>query len=700
MATKAVIASRTLRLNEVQESGLMQRVIKRHGDTKTEMGFLQEKAYDGWMEERRQYRAEYANDFSHRKDPRNFAKYGPLYQSYNDSSVNLPKRAIRVYSARAREGMLNSQPLVGLMPEGEEDENKAMAVPGLKVPPDPIKLANRFWNRRLADAAADMHFRAGIEQCGVVGEVVYKITKKLAEDDDTKEPEQKIWQDGEGQPLRDTRGRFVFADEEFEPNSEALEGEVLKRDPSVVKPPDAALSDDDYPVEARMPKTMLDIQGLDYRSFICSPTAAGIHKDKTDYIAHEYDYTLDNLWKHTAGAKLTPEARAWREGLKSQSVQNKTEAGQPNEADGEKERGPSAPVVLHCAESWLTYDARGSGVCEEIYVQWDITTGHPIHYETAREMSVTGDRPFEVDRIIPVPDRWWGMSFYKLLANDHSFVDRQIVRLDSRTGTSGRFTYYRKGTLEDVEGGWDIELNSPRIHTATPLLKDGQHPVENVYLEAMDQQIWKLLEMRMQQAQLSTGTVTSGDAAAANLNPSETAAGQEMLQAESELMSSDTMQDARYGLEQTLKQSLVATFMDFRSKDEAIRQRTEEEAREMLGVENGNILIEWVKTHHPKSMLNYVKLLMTAAKNRKRAEANAQALQITTGGMPWIQLVQTAPQMAEQFKPLYKGVLETNEVEGIEGILKIPTAPTPASIMPGAPTLPNPNDPASFPAAA
>lgn len=679
----------------------MDHVQKRFKDIRTEMGYVSEDVFDGWLEERRQAWAEYDNDFEHRK---NVAKYGPLYRTFNDCSLNIPKRAIRVYKARACESLLNtgSQPFAGLLPEGEEDQRKLAAMPGVDTPPDPIKLAERLWNHKLKRAKAGLRFRESIESSAVGGEVVNKITLKFCEDDEDDE-EAQIWMDGAGEPLRDSRGMFVFATEKFEPDPERMEGEILSRDPSVIKDATCALSDETYPVEKVSKRKDLDIKGIDYRNFICSPTAADIHS--TDYIAHTFDFPLDKLWEMTAGMTLGPEARSWSEGLKSQSVTAKAGAERPNEYRGEKERGPSAPITLHLAESWLRIDTRDRGKCDEICVLWDVTTGYPIHYDVNREVTPTrtSRRPFEEQKVIPINGRWGGTGFYKLLSNEHQYTDRQLARLETRTSSSGRLTYMREGTLKDVEGGWDIDLNAPKIYTATSLLQKGEKPLEHVELPAMDERIWDLFNMRLQQSQLMSGTLTAGDAAAAGLNPSETATGQELLAAESELMSNDTTQDVRHGIEMTLQQSLIVVFANYDA----------DEAAELLGAENAKVLTEWLATIKPKDLAQHVKLLMSKSKSRMQIEANTQAIQLVTGGKPWLDLVamvaagQLSQESLDAVRPLYLGILENNDIEGADQILKFTPPPTLQMMppLPGSPTAQQPANappapPASLPAAA
>lgn len=682
MNPRVIIAPQKLRLTRAQEDRLMDHVKKRFDEIRVGMGWVGNDQFDGWLEERRQANAEFINDFEHRK---NIAKYGPLYRTFNDCSFNIPKRSIRVFKARASESLLNSQPFASLFPEGEEDTPKALPVPGATLPPDPIKLADRLWNHKLKRAEANIHFRDGIEASAVCGEVVNKVTLKPCEDDE-EEAEAQIWVDETGEPLRDARGMFVFADEKFEADPERLEGEILSRDPSVIKTNGATLSEEKFPVERVSKKYDLDIRGIDYRNFICSPTAEDIHS--TDYIAHTFDFPLDKLWEITAGQKLGPEARNWREGLKSQSTEAKTDGGKPNEHRGEKERGASGPVVLQLVESWLRFDARERGKCDEICVLWDYATQWPISYSLNREVTPTRTdrRPFEVDRVIPVAGRWYGMGFYQLLSNEHQYIDRQLARLETRTSTAGRFTYMREGTIKDVEGGWDIDLNSPKIYTVTTVLKQGEKPLEHIELPPMDERIWDLLNMRLQQAQLMSGTMTPGDMNSVKLNPSKTLGGQEMLAAESELMSNDTTQDVRRGIELTLQQTVVATFANY----------DHDEAAELLGAENAQVLTEWLAKTKPKSLMQHVKLLMTKSKNRMQMEANSQAIAIVAGQRSWVDLQmmvaqgQLPPEFLDQVRPLYQGVLEANDVENADGILKVTPMPMPAPAMPGAPSYEQP----------
>lgn len=676
MKPRVIFPPNRLKLTREQEDVLMDHVKKRHDDTWKEMGKIGEQQYTGWLEKRQQAWAEYVNDFQHRKS---MAKYGPLYSTFNDCSLNVPKRAINTYKARAADSLLGPREFASLIPEGSEDEHRPQLDPLIPEPPNPIKQADRYFNDALELAKATEQLREGIKRAAVGGECVHKITLKQV-DDDGEDADQLIWLDGAGQPMRDALGRLVYANDKFEDDPDRLEGEILSRDPSVVKLPDAHLSDYAYPVPPELRK-QLDIHAVDYAAFVCSPTAECIHR--TDYIAHEFDLELDQLRNMTHGRKLSAEAREWVQNLGANNTVAQTDPNRPQMMRGEIERQLSAPRIIHCAESWLRFDARESGISEEICVLWDIQTGYPVHYDVNQEVTPTRTkrRPFECVRIVPVPNRWYGMGFYDVLSTMHAYIDRQVARLEIRTSTSGRFTYIREGKLKDVEGGWDIELNSPKIYTATTALQPNEKPLEHIELPPMDEKVWDLLNLMMQQAQLHSGTMLPSDVSASGLNKSDTLGEQELLANESELLSGDTTQDLRCGIEEVLRHGARVVFTEF----------DQNYAAELLGAQNAQALVDWLQKNPPKTLLRHVKLTMTKARSRVQFASNTQALQTVVGARSWADVLAEAqqgvlpPDFVNRVKPLFRGVLESNDIEGADTIIEIPPPPPP---MPGMPVMP------------
>ncbi|MEI6870888.1 MAG: hypothetical protein WCL08_01265, partial [Verrucomicrobiota bacterium] len=610
-----VLMQGKLKLTRELEDRLMQHIMERRNGILDEMGWVAKGQYKSgsFLGKRDQYQREYANDFLHRQMHKG---YGRLYQYFN-TSMNVPKRAIRVYKARAAENLVDTEPFTGFMPEGEEDEG------------DSIKAAERYFHRKLKESEARHSFREGIEQCGIAGEAVIKIIKRP--DPVNTQKEERIWM-SQGQPLRDTRNRWVSESDDWEEDPTALQGQRLKRDPLVTKPEDAVLSEEVVNVTQAVKKTQLDMQALSSFDFLCSPTAADIHT--TDFIAHDFDFYLDQLLVQTADLKLNPEAKQWIENLKmSDDGRAKSNSGQPRENQGEVERKRDAPTMLHLEESYLRFDAADSGISVELYVLWDVDGQYPIYYDFLTEVSPTEKRPFEVMRIIKVKDRWSGIGFYELLSNEHPFIDRQLNRIDARESSSGRMTWMREGAIQEVQRGIAFEVPSLRVWTIDKSVEKVSEAFGFVALPAMDENIFKLLQIAMQAAQLMTGTMTPGDAEASNLDATKTATGINALSAESELMSGDTTQDLMRGIEASLRQAVIVIFHNY----------DEQEGNLLLGAETGELLKKWLADNKPENLLYHVRLLMTKSRSKTQMASNQQAINVIVGQVPWVQLVQMNP---------------------------------------------------------
>ena len=207
----------SLRLTRLQEDKLMLAVRELFDHTRKEMGWIDKNSYDdeSFLEKRQRAWAEYENDFRHRE---NGQRYGPLYKLFNNS-LNIPKRAVRVFKARACEQLVNTEPFVSMAPEGVEDID-----PG-------VKQGDRYFGMKLKERDSRSSFREGIEHAAVSGEGVIKITQFVERTTDRKKS--KIWMNGDGTPLRDSRNRLVRENAITEPDPDALEGKRLKLDPSV-----------------------------------------------------------------------------------------------------------------------------------------------------------------------------------------------------------------------------------------------------------------------------------------------------------------------------------------------------------------------------------------------------------------------------------------------------------------------------------
>lgn len=655
----------------------MEHCVKRRTSIRTELGFLDGVAtaglgvqggatmwrgstYTGFARIRAEAHAMYENDFSFRALPGNAKRFSTLFQHFNES-VNVPKRAINVYKARACEALVNTSPFTGFMPEGQDDNA------------DAIKLAERVFHNSLEESEVRFRFRDGITQA-CLSEAVMKTTLSPTGGEPVETEDAQIWLTSTGVPIRDQRGGFVFGDEPLDDHPDILGAKVLKRDPSVEFRGSEVLSDPRPMLRNTPIVNKLDVHPTGWENFFCSILEPDIHT--ADCIFHEYDEDYDSLIKRTQGARLNTDARLWLDNLKMSSQRyQQAEGGQPHWNRGERDVEMFGPIRVHICEQWLRFDVYDRGQADEICVMWAVGSGGnqlwPIYYELMHRASPTGKRPFEVIRVIPVRNRWYGFGFYDLLSNEHRFIDDAWSRIRARSSASGRMDYIRKNAFEGLEYGQPASLSQGRVYVVksdVPPTTPISSLIGSIAFPEMDDRIWEMLKMCLQTAQLMSGTMTAGDAASSDLPANNTATGQNLLSNESDLMSNDTTQDVIRGITATLKQIIVAVFS---TPDEASKSILTENINSLLGVEAGKLLLEWLQTNKPKDFGKHVRLLLTKARSKQALEAATAIIAQITGGMPWVAVCQNYGQeVAEALKPLFVDICNAHDMSNADKVLE------------------------------
>ena len=648
-----------LKLSRALENDFMKHVVDRYTALRKEMGHGTKPGtfnpdtfcgirYQAWLE--------YEDDFEHR---RNSSKYGPLYKDYN-SSLNLPQRAVNVFTSKACEALVNSQPFVGLKPLDKADEHPALPI------------AERILRRGLNKCKAQSGFREAIKHAGVGGEAILKVTKLITSSlEDKDEP---IWLNAtDNTPLTDSRGRWITEGDDWEDSPDSLDGEKrLKRDPSVMRPADAVLSIPVKVTHERVERN-LSMEPVGFENFLCSTTAASIHSAES--LHHVFDMTVDDIWKLTKGMRLTEEAKAWLKMIKDGADgKTKADSSQPREHNGEEEEQGDAPGILRMCESWLRFDAEKNGYARELYVLWDIDHQYPVCYNYMERVSPTGKRPFEVERIIPQRGRWWGRGFYHFLQKEHNFVDRQWNRIDSRSGISGSFKYVKENAFVE-QAFMPFKFNEPRVWT----LKAGYDertqgkPFNNEALPALDENIWRMLMQAVQFSQLKSGTMTAGDAEASDSSITNTATGINSLNAESDLLGNNMYVDVMAGIVATLQQAGICLFHELEPMRASDTPEDTAEKMErwgpifaFVGDANAKILNDYLASRPIETLFEHVALTMTKERTKQQLAANQQVWQMLVGQTPWIQL---PPNYQQQLRPLAFAICDNLKIESIDKIL-------------------------------
>lgn len=695
---KAVFTGSMKFRNDTAEQNFMQWVQARHKAIRTQQGVDGRGVFSGWMKKRVDFESEYFNDFAHRSnDPR----YGKLYALFGTSD-NLPKRAINVFWARTCDNLLGGANYASFVPEGPEDAtNPIPAVPGMPSPIDPIKEADRYWQRKLTDGDVKPNLRMGVLKAGYVGECVLKIGKGMVESVSERTKARQWLDQPDGAPMTDITGRYIYEDDEWEPSSDVVGAEALKRDPNTLKPNTAVLAQTKEFVKDRPPQRQLRISALNFRDFVASPTEKDIHT--ADYVADEFDYDLDKLINATDGLRLSKEAKGWLDIKKvrgTRDAENLSEGGQPRTIHGEQEISTVDTLgKLQLAESWLRYDVAGRGRTEEVYVLWEVSTGHPVYYDFLEEVSDTGRRPYEVVRAIPTPDRWWGMSFYEMLSNEHNFVDLQKTRLNYRNSQQSSIKLLRENSIAEVEAGWkfDITLNHVWNVKQSDVANNNRPPLEIIELQKFDEGIWEMLADARKTAQVMSGSLTAADIANADLNESKTLGQTQLLNNESEMMANNQAQDVMVGIVGALKQSIVCLFSD--ATQPAFVDQFNAELNDVLGSVRGQEVMRWLQMSTPKKLLNYVRLLMSKQRNKEQMQANLQAKQLMVGEMTWLEIEALGPQVADRLRSLFLGIFNNLDVQAADKLLATPMLPVAPVAAPGAPGGPGGTQTASGPSA-
>ena len=662
-----VLFSGKLKMTAERENDLMQYAVNRRNAIRMEMGWEAgssnagrgvysygathtESIASGWALKRREAWAQYENDFSHRLNHRRF---GTLYKLFNES-INVPKRCIDVWSARARENLVATNPFVTLLPEGRDDDA------------DAIKIADRIFNHELIVGDVRHEYREGIKQAAV-SEAVMKTTITIEHEED-EEGSFSFWLGPDGEPVRDSNDYYIFSDDEITDSAEVVGEKVVKRDPLTIIPEGSQLSPLTMMTRRGKSTQRLDQKPVGWENFFCSPLAADIHS--ADCIFHEFDEDWDVLYSRTKGKPITKKAMEWLKALQASAMSEpKTEGGQPKTHRGERdvEIGSGAPCKIHCCEMWMRYDALGTGYAQEICVTWAVASGGsemwPIWYELLKDCSPTKKRPFDVWRAIPVKDRWYGFGFYDLLSNEHRFIDDCWTRLRARSSASGRFDWMKKGAWHGTELGQPVSLSTGKVwYLKEGAQGGGNENAGSIQLPELDARIWQMLEMAMRNAQLISGTMTAGDAQVSGMPANNTATGINALANESELMSGDTTQDLVRGMTHSLQQAFVAVFDNL---DVAIA--------DVLGPDDYKTLTDWLSKVQVKKWARYVRLLLTKQRNKQTLEAVMNANKFMTGGLSWLQIVSQWGAFTDTLRPLFVDALNAHDIANADKMLTVPT---------------------------
>jgi hypothetical protein len=308
--------------------------------------------------------------------------------------------------------------------------------------------------------------------------------------------------------------------------------QILKRDGVTLLPPNPIWKTD------VISRRLVTWEGPDsrvcyYKDFLCPIDAPGIQPGEADLIAHLYDKSVmevaqmfaNQLGSGDDGVSDLQAAVELLRNMISESSLRKSSEGQPRHDFYEKdtEGSPNNPTC-QIAECWLTYDADGDGIQEEIMLVIDRRNKVPIFYEYTANVTLRGLRPFEVIRPMAVDGRWYGMGAMEYFDPEQEFIDLQINRRNFRDGGSGRVTFWSPWATMEGQRDPALTLNNGKTYT----LREGYKPEQALSYVTLPDDTGELkaqIELFMQLMQIKSGVVNGADQKISGLPSANTATG-------------------------------------------------------------------------------------------------------------------------------------------------------------------------------
>lgn len=231
-------------------------------------------------------------------------------------------------------------------------------------------------------------------------------------------------------------------------------------------------------------------------------------------------------------------------------------ADRPNPAlqEGTRMTGSTTtePALATC-KHWLHYDVNGDGLLENIMVLTDSTGKILIYYDYVDNLTPDGERPYNVVRVNPVPNRWHGIGQVQKFFQLQQLADLLFNRINFSQMTSARVDFWRPERTKEGKQNPNLQLNWGRTYTIDGDWKpdDILHSVYLENIKAAD--LYKLLELVMQIATNMSGIANVNDSQMAGLDTAQLATGVKNLQASGQELFGKFLSDLTPAIQQALR---------------------------------------------------------------------------------------------------------------------------------------------------
>lgn len=513
------------------------------------------------------------------------------------------------------------------------------------------------------------------------------------------------------QPVLDSLGNFVFDRDAWEnqmapepiPPEAIASGqpvipqmiptgrEVLRRDRRTLKPAMVSWQDGNWPMKNRIfegPECKL----VYFKDFLCPLSAPDIHE--AELICHLYDMPVMSLVQMFQREDLKAQGAADSfdslkkaveaiRNLTGEGVDFKASAGQARSDHGEQynEGSPENPLC-ETAEVYLTYDADGDGMAEEIMLVLDRKNRFPLFYDYLDNVCVRGRRPFEVIRPKAIDGRWYGMGAMEYFEPEQEFIDLCLNRRNFRMSQAGRVTFWNPSVTVEGQANPHLKLNNGKTYR----LREGfraEDALGYVVLPEEGADLMELLNFFMQLMQLKSGIINAGDQEQSGMPTSETATGIRNVEKSGQEMFAQFLSTLRPGHRAALLANIRVLYYNL-SQQEMFRFFDDGSGQEASGV---------ISPEEVADLDFDVTILLTRVRTEQVLEMSAAARGLI---VEFYNPVAIPPQVQPVVAPMYRDSLKALGYNNADGIIQpiVLAMPAPGGGGPGLPQS-NPQGPAS-----
>ena len=588
---------------------------------------------------------------------------------FKESNLTLPvaRRMVRQMIARAVGYFFGTDPWFAAYPVGKSDNELAETLE-----------KHARWKVENQTTIKAQLIKA-IEYAFIRGEAVVKTTMKQR--DQIYRSQERVLVDEDGNDILGADGQVITGRDGFveavdEATGQPMGGMVLERDGQTPMPENPVY------VDKLVTKKIRIFRGPDagvvyYKDWLCPLTAEDVQS--ADFVAHLYDMPVMNLVdqysrKDIMNPPTTEEEvennRKMVELLKNMAGEGsvpKTGRNQPRVEWGEIQTDNAVEnPTCEIAECYLSYDADGDGLVEEIMLVMDKRRQVPIFYDYLGNVTPDGKRPFSVVAINPIDGRWHGVGGMEMFEGSQQIVDLIVNRRNFSESGSGRVTFWNPSKTIEGQRDPDLELNNGQTYTLLPDAKK-EEALEYVTLpEVKGRPLFEILEIFMQVMQLESGVVNAMDQQFSGLPSAKLATGVRNIEKSGNEMFSLFLEALEPGLTEILRRAVGILYANM--DEEEVFSVTEGNARTLMSITPDQV----------RKLDVDVNLLLTRSKSEQVLESSVQAANMT------VQFYKLPPEVQQKTRFLYTQALKALQIEQAEEIIQ-PMAPQPAMMPDGTP---------------